>query len=186
MCTYHCLETMIEKASFQHYLTLRNYHELSLKPELSDDDVNQLDQILEKGELDPMLSFLLGQLDYLIAKQLGLCDERHTATYRDQKAWLREHLELLQPEDIEYHRELQELLQRKGYYKGPVDGVAGKDFRNAVKAFQEKSHLKPDGIVGPVTLLKLSPDTNNLPKHTPNPEQVLYLAQLERCWENSN
>jgi peptidoglycan hydrolase-like protein with peptidoglycan-binding domain len=42
-------------------------------------------------------------------------------------------------------------LQKLGYYKGKIDGIAGPALERAVKRFQKKHHLDDDGVYGPVT-----------------------------------
>ncbi|MGB9802258.1 L,D-transpeptidase family protein [Desulfofundulus sp.] len=46
---------------------------------------------------------------------------------------------------------LQRLLNRLGYYHGPVDGIFGPATARAVEDFQKNRNLTPDGIVGPAT-----------------------------------
>jgi len=48
-------------------------------------------------------------------------------------------------------RKLQTRLKDWGYYDGPIDGVFGAGTSKAVKYFQQKNGLTPDGIVGPQT-----------------------------------
>lgn len=48
-------------------------------------------------------------------------------------------------------RELQNLLLAKGMKPGPADGVFGPKTAAAVRAFQKKSKLTVDGVVGPIT-----------------------------------
>ena len=48
-------------------------------------------------------------------------------------------------------KRLQRLLAAHGFDPGPVDGAFGPGTAVAVKAFQTKAHLTPDGIVGPRT-----------------------------------
>ncbi|UCH92945.1 MAG: VWA domain-containing protein [Candidatus Aminicenantes bacterium] len=57
-------------------------------------------------------------------------------------------------EGIEVER-LQMVLLSHGLYNGPVDGKFTAQLTEAVKKFQEKNNLKPDGIVGPATMKAL-------------------------------
>lgn len=52
-------------------------------------------------------------------------------------------------------RTMQQKLKNWGYYKGAVDGIFGRQTREAVKYFQRKNGLAVDGIVGPKTLAAL-------------------------------
>jgi hypothetical protein len=168
---------------------LRRYYSLCAQPDLSEAEADCIETILEQAESDELLSFFLTEIDYLVGQTLGLYDEKHIRSYRDQQAWLREHLDRLNPGEIEYHRELQKWLQKIGWYKGPLDGVAGKDFRQAVEGFQRSRQLAVDGIVGPQTLrtlIKEEPEAETLPRFIPDIDDIVQLAQLERCLENSD
>lgn len=46
---------------------------------------------------------------------------------------------------------LQQRLDHLGFRVGPIDGVWGPKTEAAVQAFQRSQHLRPDGIVGPLT-----------------------------------
>ncbi len=50
---------------------------------------------------------------------------------------------------------IQSRLKNWGYYKGTVDGVFGSKTQEAVKSFQRKNGLTPDGVAGPATLAKI-------------------------------
>lgn len=52
-------------------------------------------------------------------------------------------------------RDIQAALQLAGFDPGPVDGVRGRKTIAAIKAFQAKNGLSPDGIVGAKTAAKL-------------------------------
>lgn len=52
-------------------------------------------------------------------------------------------------------KEVQRRLKAWGYYKGNVDGVYGAQTIEAVKAFQRKNGLTPDGIAGKSTFAAL-------------------------------
>jgi hypothetical protein len=174
---------MLNKTYNEYWSILKAYYRLSIQPEMTEQDADELDQILQQAEFDASLNFVLSEIDYIISLKFGLRNEVFVKSYRDQKAWLREHLETLDPGQIEYHRELQKLLQEGGFYDGPVDGVAGKDFHQAVIRFQHSRDLEEDGLVGLKTLTKLTPDTETLLKFMPDAEKVIRVARLERCLE---
>jgi peptidoglycan hydrolase-like protein with peptidoglycan-binding domain len=50
---------------------------------------------------------------------------------------------------------LQLILFKRGYYRGPLDGVAGPRTRRATKRFQRRHGLLPDGVAGSRTRAKL-------------------------------
>ena len=50
---------------------------------------------------------------------------------------------------------LQLALFQRGYYGGPLDGIAGPPTRRATRRFQRRHHLAPDGVAGPRTRRKL-------------------------------
>ncbi len=52
-------------------------------------------------------------------------------------------------------KELQRRLKQWGYYNGAVDGVYGKQTVEAVKYFQRKNGLTPDGVAGKATYAAL-------------------------------
>lgn len=52
-------------------------------------------------------------------------------------------------------RQIQTKLKNWGYYSGSVDGIYGTKTQSAVKYFQRKNGLTPDGIAGPATLAKM-------------------------------
>lgn len=47
--------------------------------------------------------------------------------------------------------EIQQALAAQGLKPGPLDGIWGRQTIAAVRAFQTKAGLEPDGIVGPLT-----------------------------------
>lgn len=48
-------------------------------------------------------------------------------------------------------KKIQQRLKKWGFYSGAVDGIFGSGTLSAVKSFQRKNGLTPDGIVGPKT-----------------------------------
>jgi Putative peptidoglycan binding domain len=49
-------------------------------------------------------------------------------------------------------RDAQQALKDKGYDPGPIDGIDGPRTEAAVRQYQEKENIEPDGRLGPKTL----------------------------------
>ncbi|WP_352404551.1 phosphodiester glycosidase family protein [Sporanaerobacter acetigenes] len=60
-------------------------------------------------------------------------------------------------------RELQEILNVKGYNAGKADSIFGTKTDKAVKEFQKDNGLKADGIAGPKTMAKINEVSKNKP-----------------------
>jgi peptidoglycan hydrolase-like protein with peptidoglycan-binding domain len=54
---------------------------------------------------------------------------------------------------------LQFLLARRGLYSGPLDGWLGPRTERALRAFQRRAGLFPDGVAGPATIAALTRST---------------------------
>ena len=72
-------------------------------------------------------------------------------------------------------RQIQTKLKNWGYYSGTVDGVYGKETQAAVKWFQEKNGLNPDGIAGVQTLraMGISSSSGNSGSYTQSERTLL-------------
>lgn len=53
------------------------------------------------------------------------------------------------------YKEIQQALQAKGYYNGPVDGQWTSDSVSALQKFQQDQNLKPDGKLDSLSLIAL-------------------------------
>ena len=62
-------------------------------------------------------------------------------------------------------KKLQEVLAELGYHPGPLDGQFGSLTEDAVEAFQKKSRLYTDGLVGPSTAGALNKALGNPELH---------------------
>ncbi len=60
-------------------------------------------------------------------------------------------------------KEIQKALTAAGFYKGSIDGVAGKKTKEAITKFQEANNLKADGVVGPKTWEQLKTHLEETP-----------------------
>ena len=65
-------------------------------------------------------------------------------------------------------RNIQSRLKKWGYLNGAVDGIYGKKTVEAVKKFQRKHGLTPDGIAGPATLAKIGLPTGSTSSYNSN------------------
>ncbi|WKY43509.1 D-Ala-D-Ala carboxypeptidase family metallohydrolase [Eubacteriaceae bacterium ES2] len=52
----------------------------------------------------------------------------------------------------DFIKQCQQVLIEKGFDPGPVDGICGPQTRQAIMAFQTRSGLEVDGMVGPLTM----------------------------------
>jgi N-acetylmuramoyl-L-alanine amidase len=78
---------------------------------------------------------------------------------------------------------VQSRLSDWGYYKGPIDGVVGGKTADAIKRFQAKNGLPPDGVVGKSTWAALGYNVASQPAYQPsrgvsNSDDVNLLAHL--------
>lgn len=53
-------------------------------------------------------------------------------------------------------KEVQQALVKKGYYNGPIDGIAGGKTRSGVKEFQQDQDLPASGRINAATLQRLN------------------------------
>ena len=78
-------------------------------------------------------------------------------------------LELTSPStDKPTDKDIQQALANAGVYNGPVDGNIGPKSKKAIKSFQQKNGLNPDGKVGPRTWKKLATYLHNAPAVEPS------------------
>jgi lysozyme family protein len=73
--------------------------------------------------------------------------------------------------------EIQQTLAQLGYKPGPPDGIWGRQTAAAVRAFQAKAGLDPDGVIGPITLAALLPGK---PDAASNPVTAVWFAEACR------
>lgn len=78
---------------------------------------------------------------------------------------------------------VQSRLSDWGYYKGPIDGVVGGKTADAIKRFQAKNGLPPDGVVGKSTWAALGYNVASQSAYQPsrgvsNSDDVNLLARL--------
>lgn len=131
----------------EHGNLLADYQELALYRELTDEAADRLDLIYAAAEKDPMLNFLLTEVDHVLNRRLGLLTNKAVEGYKDQQAWLRERLEQ-SPLEHDNRQEVQKMLAEEGFYEGPIDGVIGSRSTQALKQMttQVQKHLFQRGF----------------------------------------
>jgi len=132
---------------------LITYALFAVQSELIDEEADILEALFTKAESDSVLDFLLSEVDFILGQRLGLLDTESVEQYKDQQAWLREHLDQVPSEKNDVIA-LQTFLQDMGFYKGPLDGIFGTRCRSAVIEYrQQVQHL------GCIPVMQLSINT---------------------------
>lgn len=138
----------LKTASQQTYACLlADYEELALSNRLTEAAADRLDQIYAEAERDPVLNFLIDELDRVLNNQLGLLSAECVEGYKDQQAWLRERLEQV-PFDLDHRQQVQKMLLAAGFYDGPIDGVFGQRSSEAIQRLhmQLQKRLHKEGF----------------------------------------
>ena len=81
-------------------------------------------------------------------------------------------------------KKLQEVLADLGYHPGPIDGHFGSLTEDAVEAFQKKSRVYIDGVVGPSTARALTAASRNPALHLDlePPEEEIIDSPIKLKW----
>jgi Putative peptidoglycan binding domain len=109
---------------------LSQYCQLWLRSEMTEAEADQMEAIYTEAESDPLLNFLITEFDRILGERVGLLSKQSIVSYKDQQAWIREHLEQV-PLEQDFLIATQRFLKDVGFYKGPLDGVWGSRSRKA-------------------------------------------------------
>ena len=139
---------------------IREYCQLSVQRQLSNEDADRLSEILEQAESDGLLNFWIHEVDHFLAHELDLTNAESVHQLENQLARLKEQLvndsgdrnitDLLQEIAQRLPRvsmELQQHLANRGFDPGPVDGVWGPRTQAALVQFQRYRDLGTIGIL---------------------------------------
>jgi uncharacterized protein (TIGR02594 family) len=74
--------------------------------------------------------------------------------------------------------EIQQALSALGFRPGPLDGIWGRQTIAAVRAFQAKAGIEPDGILGPMTFSALFPKAK--PENGLEQAQIVWFKEAQR------
>ena len=109
----------------------------------------------EQAKLQNRVKFLEAELDRKNQEIRDLQNDVITGSRRETPQDYRQRSEADRHAITLSLRQVQQALRNAGLYKGPVDGKAGRQTMEAIKAFQKANGLNPDGVVGGKTSDKL-------------------------------
>ncbi|MBW4440687.1 MAG: peptidoglycan-binding protein [Plectolyngbya sp. WJT66-NPBG17] len=151
-------------------LVLNEYYRLECQPTLTETEADRVQAILEDAQKDPMLDFLIDEVDHILGHELGLIDEKFIQQQQEklkfaiEPKWM-EHLLsrhtgepdplLLEDAELLSLQDAQTRLKQEGLYDGCIDGVFGPITKQAFRALRrriqerlEKQGLPTDSIDG--------------------------------------
>ena len=157
------------QASQKYRAVLEEYYRLECRRTRRETEIDRVQEILQEAQDDPVLDFLLDEVDHILGHELGLIDEKFIQQQQQKlkssidSQWL-DHLldchvgtsNTMETEpDLPSLEEAQARLKREGLYNGQIDGVFGPITRQAFRGFRrkirerlEKQGLPKDSIDG--------------------------------------
>ncbi|MBD2078446.1 peptidoglycan-binding domain-containing protein [Leptolyngbya sp. FACHB-17] len=141
---------------------LQEYYKLECQRTLSDPEIDRVQEILEQAQKDPLLDFLIDEIDHILGHEFGLIDEQFIQQQQQKlesvidSAWMEHLLSSYTCEsDLPSLQEAQTRLKQEGLYNGQIDGVFGPITKQAFRALRrriqerlEKQGLPTDSIDG--------------------------------------
>ncbi|MBD1859959.1 MULTISPECIES: peptidoglycan-binding domain-containing protein [Leptolyngbya] len=155
------MDSFIQESQ-KHLAVLQEYYKLECQQRLNDTEVNRVQEILEQAQKDPLLDFLIDEVDHILAHEFGLIDEQFIQQQQQKleslinSTWL-EHLlsSYTRESDLPSVQEAQTRLKQEGLYNGQIDGIFGPITKQAFRALRrriqerlEKQELPTDSIDG--------------------------------------
>lgn len=136
---------------------LQEYYKLECQQTLSEEDADRIEEILDEAQQDPLLDFLIDEVDHVLGHELRLINEKFIQEQQDRlkpqidSAWMENLIRSHSP-SLE---EAQTCLKKEGLYNGQIDGVFGPITKQAFRALRrrvrerlEKQGLSTDSIDG--------------------------------------
>lgn len=140
-----------------HLAVLREYYKLECQQTLSEEEADRIEEILDQAQQDPLLDFLIDEVDHVLGHEFRLIDEKFIQEQQNKLkpkiefAWMENQLRSHSP-SLE---EAQTCLKKEGLYSGQIDGVFGPITKQAFRALRrrvlellEKQGLSTDSIEG--------------------------------------
>jgi hypothetical protein len=137
------MEIMVEH-SLEYRNIIHDYWTLASRPTLTESEADRLEQILHKAQSEPLLEFLLDEIDHILAHELGLLDEQFIKHQQDElrkaidQAWCEQVLLEIRNRS----KAIQTYLKGKGFYTGAIDGQIGPRTQEAIALLKKEANLK--------------------------------------------
>lgn len=134
------IEMLVEQ-SLQYQGIIYEYWALASQQTLTQQQAARIEEILGKAELDTWLDFLIDEVDYLLAAQLGLIRKQviHHQIQELKKSidrfWCEKFLSEIQKQNRSM--EVQRYLRDQGLYDGLIDGYIGLRTRKALEVYKQ-------------------------------------------------
>lgn len=135
------LEILVEQ-SLKYREIIGEYLILASQQTLTQRQAARIGEILELAESDSWLDFLIDEVDYILAQELGLIRES-VIQYQLQELkksldcfWCEQILREIQQQKC--FMEVQKYLQAQGLYDGSIDGYVGPRTKKAIELYKQE------------------------------------------------
>lgn len=88
-------EDLIAKSTPNTMKVVREYYQLRVLPNLSDQQADRIGELLELTKTDQILNVWITEVDHAVGHERNLLDQACRSSYKDQQALLREYLGLV-------------------------------------------------------------------------------------------
>lgn len=142
---------------------LDEYYRLECQATLTEAEADRVQTILEEAQEDPMLDFLIDEVDHILGHELGLIDEKFIQQQQEklksaiEPKWMDHLLSRhtgepdplsLEEADLPSLEDAQTRLKQEGLYNGQIDGVFGPITKQAFRALRRRvrDRLEKQGL----------------------------------------
>lgn len=144
----HPRNPSLSHSAHNHREIVLSYCQLAIQTQLSNDEAEQLDDILAAAEGDSLLSFLIDEADHMVAHLHNLIDEDDIAAQQQKlqtrlnEVWLNEAFQDLSSRlKTSQCQQLQTYLKAEGFYHGAIDGLMGPATKAAMQRCEQQGAL---------------------------------------------
>jgi len=134
------LEILVEQ-SLKYREIIEEYFTLASQQTLTQRQAARIGEILELAESDSWLGFLIDEIDYILAQELGLI-KKSVIQYQLQELkksldcfWCEQIIQEIQQKNLSM--EVQKYLQQQGLYDGLIDGYVGPRTKKAIELYKQ-------------------------------------------------